>query len=281
MQEQQKISYLDGGFVKLVDVMGDDKAIVNAAKRSTGGEITNEFTEKDNNLLRYLFRHKHTSPFEMCELKWHLKMPIFVMRQHIRHRTASVNELSGRYSVLPDEFYIPKSFSGQSKINKQQKEGTIAPDITTECVELFKDINEDCYHVYEMILEKGIAREQARMILPVNIYTECFWKINLHNFLHYISLRMDDAAQDEISILAKIMYDTVKTIFPNTCKAFEDYRLNAITLSNPEINLINNFIKINTIKLLEYYNNNKQNFNLTEKEYYELHEKLKKMNFYA
>jgi thymidylate synthase (FAD) len=202
---------LDHGFVGLVDSMGSDSAVVQAARVSYGAGTKQ--VNDDRNLIRYLMRHKHTTPFEMCEVKFHLKMPIFVMRQLVRHRTASINEYSARYSVMTDEFYIPEleQIQKQSTTNKQgREESEWFFNDKREVQHAFQRSFHNAYKEYTSLLGKednGLARELARSVLPVGGYTELYWKANLKNFLHMIKLRSDPHAQWEIQELANAMYN--------------------------------------------------------------------------
>ena len=230
---------LDHGFVRLVDHMPRenlDASIVQAARVSYGDGTTS--TRGDTGLIRYLMRHWHTTPFEMVEFKFHIKMPIYIARQHMRHRTASINELSARYSVVPREYYTPEIFRGQSSVNHQGSEGTV------EIGEAMSDhVTEQLEHgfgVYDKLLELGVCREQARGNLPQATYTEFYWKINLHNLMHYLQLRMDSHAQKEIRDYAEAIFALVEPLVPITMKAFKDFRVNAIYLSGPEIESIKN-----------------------------------------
>ena len=233
---------LDHGFVGLVDSMGSDSAVVQAARVSYGAGTKQ--VNDDRNLIRYLMRHKHTTPFEMCEVKFHLKMPIFVMRQLVRHRTASINEYSARYSVMTDEFYIPEfeQIQKQSTTNKQgREESEWGFDEKRNVQHAFQRSFHNAYKEYSSLLGKednGLARELARSVLPVGGYTELYWKANLKNFLHMARLRMDPHAQWEIQELATAMYNLVKDKFPQVCEAFEDYEQNAVTASKMEVDLL-------------------------------------------
>lgn len=235
-----QINCLDKGFVRLVDVMGSDAAIVQAARVSyaDGTKTINQ----DRGLIRYLLRHKHTSPLEMVEFKFHLKMPMFIARQHIRHRTANVNEVSARYSVMPDEFYLPSTIRGQSDKNKQCSEGVIE---NSHFSAILEESCYDSYHVYETAIDQGVSREQARMVLPINLYTEMYWKIDLHNLLHYIRLRNHSHAQAEIQEYAKAMLDLITPIVPLTVEAFNDYVVNARTFSAQEMGILLSAIQDN------------------------------------
>jgi thymidylate synthase (FAD) len=222
---------LDHGFVRLVDHMPQkdlDSSIVQSARVSYGDGT--KTSRGDRGLIRYLLRHWHTTPFEMVEFKFHIKMPIYIARQHLRHRTASVNELSARYSVVPKEYYEPDTYRGQSLVNHQGSEGTVELDSTKVSEHLSRS-----FDVYEELLENGCCREQARGTLPQSTYTEFYWKINLHNLLHYLHLRMDAHAQQEIRDYATAIFELVKPLVPITMEAFMDFRVNAMQLTGPEI----------------------------------------------
>lgn len=236
-----EVTVLDHGFVRLVDVMGDDQRIVQAARVSYGAGTKS--VREDRGLIRYLMRHKHTSPFEMVEFTFHLKMPVFVARQHIRHRTANVNEISGRYSVINDEFYIPdvSRMQKQSTDNKQGSSSELISNPEMEVHHLEVEDNQ-AYEAYKDRINAGMARELARINLPLSMYTEMYWKIDLHNLLHYLRLRLDDHAQYEIRVFAQAMYDLIKERVPLACEAFEDYALNSMTLSAAEVRLLGNLI---------------------------------------
>jgi len=224
------------GFVKLLDVMGDDEEVENSARISYG-----EGTRKVNqtrNLIRYLMRHKHTSPFEMCEVKFHLKLPIFIMRQLVRHRTANLNEYSGRYSVMSNEFYLPEGdyLAKQSTTNNQGRGEVLEQQGLLQFE--FNRIYDGASMAYQVLLEHELSREVARALLPVANYTECIWKIDLHNFFHFVKLRSDSHAQREIRDYADAMYELVKPNFPICCEAFEDYIQGATTFSKQEMHMI-------------------------------------------
>ena len=233
--DKQRIDVLDHGFVRLIDVMGTDDSVCQAARVSYGEGTKTVNT--DRNLIRYLMRHEHTTPFEMCEVKFHIKLPIFVMRQLIRHRTASVNEYSGRYSVMSNEFYTPKTFEKQSKTNAQGRSESL-DNIKGKLQFGFNRIHGEAYKQYEEFLDEDLARESARGLLPVSNYTEAYWKCNMKNFLHMIKLRADSHAQWEIQEYANAMYDLVEPKFPIICEAFEDYQQYGINLSNQEAKLV-------------------------------------------
>ena len=246
---------LDHGFVRVVDYMGNDSAIVQAARVSYG--IGTKQVNQDAGLINYLLRHRHTTPFEMCEIKFHLKMPIFVARQWIRHRTANVNEYSARYSVLDKEFYIPtaEQLAAQSSINHQgRSEEKLSDEEARRVIEILKGDSDQCYSHYEELMncsadgniidpaKKGIARELARMNLPINIYTQWYWKIDLHNLMHFLFLRADSHAQYEIRIFAQTMLDIVKRWVPITYEAFMDHRVNATEISAKGLEVIKHMI---------------------------------------
>ena len=229
-----QINVLDHGFVRLVDTMPRenlDNSIVQAARVSYGeGTKT---SRGDAGLIRYLMRHWHTTPFEMVEFKFHIKMPIYIARQHLRHRTASVNEMSARYSIVPKEYYKPDTLRGQSKVNHQGSEGEV--DVDAQLAEAGSHHLENSFDIYEKLLEEGVCREQARGNLPQSTYTEFYWKINLHNLMHYLHLRMDSHAQKEIQEYARAMYTLVQPLVPISMKAFIDFRVDAVQLTGPEI----------------------------------------------
>ncbi len=230
---------LDHGFVRLVDVMGDDSSIVQAARVSYGGGTTE--ISKDRGLIRHLMRMRHTTPFEMVEFKFHVKLPIFIARQWIRHRTANVNELSARYSVMDDEMYMPKSaqLQEQSTDNKQGRSNVLLDPASSEAV--LRDmhiIQKRSYDSYEFALEQGLTRELARVNLPLSMYTQWYWKIDLHNLFNFLRLRLDSHAQYEIRVYAAHMAQIVKEVTPLAYEAFEDYILNAVSFSHPELKLL-------------------------------------------
>lgn len=228
------IPCLDHGFVRVVDYMGDDSAVVQAARVSYG-KGTRTATD-DRGLIRYLMRHRHTTPLEMCELKLHVKLPIFVARQWIRHRTASVNEYSARYSIMDREFYLPRAedLARQSSNNKQGRGETLDAETAAEVLRLLRRDQEQAYDTYEKLIDDaGLARELARMNLSVGFYTQWYWKVDLHNLLHFLALRIDPHAQYEIRVYGEAIASAVKAWVPHCWEAFEDYRLGAFTLSAP------------------------------------------------
>ena len=233
-----QVNVLDHGFVRLVDTMPRenlDNSIVQAARVSYGDGT--KTSRGDTGLIRYLMRHWHTTPFEMVEFKFHIKMPIYIARQHLRHRTASINEMSARYSIVPKEYYNPDTMRGQSEVNHQGSEGEVS--VRSELSDAGSQHLENSFDIYEKLLEEGVCREQARGNLPQSTYTEFYWKINLHNLMHYLRLRMDSHAQKEIQEYGKAMYDLVEPLVPITMKAFMDFRVDAIQLTGTEIRALN------------------------------------------
>jgi thymidylate synthase (FAD) len=231
----KEFKVLDHGFVRLIDYMGSDDAIVQAARVSYG-EGTKKLQE-DRGLIRYLMRHKHTTPFEMVEFKFHVKLPIFVARQWIRHRSANVNEYSGRYSIMKEEFFVPpdEEIQKQSKSNKQGRVGELPPELRHKFIEYLRQSQTDAYSHYSGFIAEGVARELARINLPLSLYTEWYWKIDLHNLFHFLQLRTDRHAQKEIRDYAVVMADMVRTVCPLAYEAFEDYSLNSVSFSGPEL----------------------------------------------
>lgn len=235
-------AYLDYGFVGLVETMGSDESIDESARMSYG-KGTRTISDR-RNLIRYLVRHHHTSPIEMGEVRFHLKVPIFVMRQLVRHRTASLNEYSGRYSEMTNEMYVPDlaRIRVQSKTNKQGSGDQVADDLAKSIQMLIDVTQEDTFEAYENLIQSDYARELARCVLPVSNYTELYWKIDLKNFFHFAKLRLDPHAQWEIVQLAQLMYDAMKPFFPITCEAFEDYWLNARSYSTFDRTIIKQLV---------------------------------------
>lgn len=246
--EEPKRDCLDHGFVRLVDCMPRvmsqdypyytcDHAIAQAARVSYGAGTKTK--NEDKGLIRYLMRHQHWTPFEMCELKFHCKLPIYVARQWIRHRTANVNEMSGRYSVMESEFHIiaPDEWRMQSEKSKQVSEGQMDLGLGTEMTNHIKDELDGIYNVYEYLLEQGVGREQARVVLPLNLYTQWYWKIDLRNLLNFLSLRCHDHAQKEIRVYADAMLDLITPLFPIAIEAWKDYHpmQNGMLLTNAEV----------------------------------------------
>ena len=247
--ELEKILYdavpaLDHGFVRVVDYMGDDSSIVQAARVSYGKGTKQVST--DSGLIKYLMRHWHSTPFEMCEIKYHIKLPIFIARQWIRHRTANVNEYSARYSILDKEFYLPssKNLAAQSTSNRQGRGDVLEGKQAEEVLKLLKSDAERTYDNYETMLnerfdgstinenKKGLARELARMNLTLNTYTQWYWKTDLLNLMNFLRLRADSHAQYEIRAYAEVMLDTLKRWVPITYEAFMDYRVGGTEVSS-------------------------------------------------
>jgi len=226
---------LDHGFVRVIDYMGDDAAICQAARVSYGRGTKS--VSNDEGLIRYLMRHWHSTPFEMCEIKLHVKLPVFVARQWIRHRTANVNEYSARYSILDREFYIPapEDLSAQSTTNNQGRGATLEGEEADRVLRILREDAMRAYDHYEEMIaqdgQQGLARELARMNLPANIYTQWYWKTDLHNLLHFLRLRADAHAQYEIRVYAEAIGAIVADWVPAAWRAFEDYRMGGATLS--------------------------------------------------
>ena len=279
--ELEKILYeanpvLDHGFVRVVDYMGDDSSIVQAARVSYGKGSKKVST--DSGLIKYLMRHRHSTPFEMCEIKYHVKLPIFVARQWIRHRTANVNEYSARYSILDKEFYLPskENLAAQSAVNRQGRGDLINGKQADNILNILKKDAEQTYSNYELMLNekydgtkisesnKGLARELARMNLTLNTYTQWYWKTDLLNLLNFLSLRADSHAQYEIRAYADVMIDSLKRWAPITFDAFMDYRVGSMELSAKA--------KIVIQKMLKGKNCNLESSNLSKREWNELME---------
>jgi thymidylate synthase (FAD) len=244
------IPVLDHGFVRVVDYMGDDAAVVQAARVSYGRGT--KAANEDRGLIRYLMRHRHSTPFEMCEIKYHVKLPIFVARQWIRHRMANVNEYSARYSILDREFYLPAGdqLAAQSAVNRQGRGSVLQGEEAARVLDLLReDATRNYDHYLDMLNEdadgrvidetrRGLARELARMNLTLNAYTQWYWKSDLHNLLNFLSLRADSHAQYEIRVYADAMLDTVKAWVPLVHEAFRDYRMGAVTLSAQMLSVV-------------------------------------------
>jgi len=279
----EAIPVLDHGFIRVIDYMGDDSSIVQSARVSYGKGTKKVST--DEGLIRYLMRHWHSTPFEMCEIKYHVKLPIFIARQWIRHRTANVNEYSARYSILDKEFYIPakEQLSAQATNNRQGRGELITGEQADEVLKILKDDAVRTYDNYEKMLNErfdgtiidekklGLARELARMNLTLNSYTQWYWKTDLLNLMNFLFLRADSHAQYEIRVYAEKMLDTVKKWVPITHAAFLDYRVGAAHLSSKGLKIVKSMI-----------NGNKVNFEdsgLSKREWNELMEVIDKKNF--
>ena len=247
---------LDHGLLRVIDYMGDDAAIVQAARVSYGAGT--KHVQNDEGLIRYLMRHWHSTPFEMCEVKFHVKLPVFVARQWIRHRTANVNEYSGRYSILDREFYIPdpSHLAAQSTVNNQGRGEVLSGIEAARVLDILKNDAMTAYDHYEDMLsqaqpdgtpQQGLARELARMNLPMNIYTQWYWKVDLHNLFHFLRLRADAHAQYEIRVYAEAMCQIVSDWVPLAYRAFEDYRLGGETLSAKAVAVLQRRLKGETV----------------------------------
>lgn len=244
------IPVLDHGFIRVVDYMGDDSSVVQAARVSYG-RGTRRLNE-DRGLIKYLMRHRHTTPFEMAEIKLHVKLPIFVARQWIRHRTASVNEYSARYSILDREFYVPETthLATQSSDNRQGRQHSLEGEEAADVLQILRNDAENAYdHYLELLNEDsqgkrrrtdrlGLARELARMNLSVNFYTQWYWKVDLHNFLRFLHLRSDSHAQYEIRVYAQTLITILERWVPHTAEAFREYQLEGAQLSATAVNVI-------------------------------------------
>ena len=241
---------LDHGFVRVIDYMGNDSSIVQAARVSYG-KGTKQLNQ-DKSLINYLLSHRHSTPFEMNEIKFHVKLPIFVARQWIRHRTANVNEYSARYSILDNEFYIPnpKELKPQSKTNNQGRSGDLDENEKKMYMKVLIENSKDSFEKYNFLLNQdddevnqkrqGLTRELSRIVLPLNSYTQWYWKIDLHNFMHFLALRFDEHAQYEIRVYAEIMMNIMKKWVPLTYEAFLKNRLDSLVLSSEAIEFIKN-----------------------------------------
>src|SRR5712672_813348 len=266
----EPLPVLDHGFIRVIDYMGDDGAIVQAARVSYG-RGTRRVSE-DRGLINYLMRHRHTTPFEMCEIKYHVKLPIFVARQWIRHRTANVNEYSARYSILDNEFYIPmpEHLAAQATTNRQGRGAVLEGEEARRVLDLLRSEAERSYAGYAALLNEdeppctssrggtpadpdrpGLARELARMNLSLNVYTQWYWKTDLHNLLHFLSLRADPHAQYEIRAYADAMRETVQRWVPLACAAFVEYRMNAATISATGLKVIQRMLAGETVEQAE------------------------------
>ena len=238
---------LDHGFIRVIDYMGDDAAICQAARVSYGKGTKS--VQNDAGLIRYLMRHWHSTPFEMCEIKLHVKLPVFVARQWIRHRTANVNEYSARYSILDREFYIPapENLNAQSVVNNQGRGDLLQGEEAARVLEYLKADSTRAYDHYEQMISQdgqdGLARELARMNLPANVYTQWYWKVDLHNLFHFLRLRADAHAQYEIRVYADAICKVVADWVPAAYGAFEDYRLGGANLSATALDCVKRMLK--------------------------------------
>lgn len=232
----KEIPVLDRGFVRLVDYMGGDQRVVQSARVSYGAGT--KTVREDQGLINYLMRNLHTSPFEQVSLVFHIKLPLFVFAQMVRHRTAKLNSMSARYSVMQDEFYLPEpaNVRGQSATNKQVGEGEVEGAEAMAAV--FAEVCRREYDTYEELLEKGVSREQARMVLPQNLYTQIYWKCDLHNLFHFLRLRLDWHAQQEIRVYGEAMAACAKAVAPLCYEAFEEHILHAQRFSRSEMEAI-------------------------------------------
>ena len=245
---------LDHGFIRIVDYMGNDNAVVQAARVSYG--TGTKQVREDRGLIRYLLRHRHTTPFEMCEIKLHVKLPIFVARQWVRHRTANINEYSARYSYLDKEFYVPQPehLATQSSTNRQGRGAVLEGQEAAKVLQILReDASRSHDHYVEMMNEDesgitlrdgqhGLARELARMNLTLNFYTQWYWKVNLHNFMHFLSLRADQHAQYEIRTYAETMLKILEKWVPQVYEAFCDYRLSSFEMSSPALAVVKKLV---------------------------------------
>jgi thymidylate synthase (FAD) len=259
----EPLPVLDRGFIRVIDYMGDDAAIVQAARVSYG--LGTRKTSEDQGLINYLIRHRHTTPFEMCEIKYHVKLPIFVARQWIRHRTANVNEYSARYSIIDNEFYIPapEHLAAQATTNRQGREQVLEGAAAQRVLELLRRDAEHAYAGYVELLNEdtsgapgdptrpGLARELARINLTLGFYTQWYWKTDLHNLMHFLSLRADPHAQYEIRAYAEAMLGTLARWVPMTYAAFLEYRMNAALISATGLKIIRRLISGEKVKQQE------------------------------
>ncbi len=269
---------LDHGFIRIIDYMGDDQAIVQAARVSYGKGTKK--TSEDRGLIRYLMRHRHTTPFEMCSIKFHVKLPLFVARQWIRHRTASVNEYSARYSVLDREFYVPEpqQMAPQSSTNGQGRDDALEPDVARGMIEILRsDALRNYEHYLELLNETeggetieegkpGLARELARINLTLGTYTQWYWQTNLHNLMHFLTLRADSHGQYEIRVYAEKMLELLHQWTPLAAEAFEDYRRGAVELSQQMLEVVKRMLAGEKVE--------RKSTDLSVREWRELHASL-------
>lgn len=232
---EKEYPVLDHGFVRLVDYMGGDARVVQSARVSYGSGT--KTVREDRGLINYLMKNAHTSPFEQVSLVFHIKLPLFVFAQMVRHRTAKLNAMSARYSVMVDEFYLPgpDEFRAQSQTNKQVGEGSLETAVAEEAARVLREVCGEAYEDYEHMIEAGVSREQARMILPQNLYTQIYWKSDLHNLFHFLRLRLDWHAQYEIRAYAEVMASLARLVAPLCYEAFEEHVLYAARFSRSEM----------------------------------------------
>ena len=228
------------GFVVLKEVMGSDATIAESARVSYGDGTKK--TSNDRALIRYLINHEHTSPLEMCEARFLISLPLFVSNQILRHRAANLNQLSGRYSIMPDEFFVPTELNIQSKDNKQGRAETVHREVSDKWAEGYAEVLETAKKHYDWAISEGISREQARIGLPLSQFTQMYWKMDLHNLMHFLRLRMDPHAQQETRDYANAIYSLLKPRFPIAMEAFDDYKLHAKKFSRMEIEILKSFI---------------------------------------
>ncbi len=225
----ETLPILGDGFVRFIDVLGTDRRVVEAARISY--RSPSKGPDEDQRLLRYLFRKRHTSPFEQCNITFNIKMPIFIMRQLVRHRTFRLNEVSSRYTKLPSEMYRPKAWKGQAVKNKQGSAGKLSQQKQDIAHNYLNTGYVTAYRAYEALLELGVSKEQARIVLPVGIFTEIYLNVDLHNLMHFLRLRLDKHAQAEIRELAQAMYDIARRLFPWSFDAFETYKMRMVKVT--------------------------------------------------
>lgn len=276
IEKGHTVSVLNAGYVQLVDYLGSDERICDAARVSYADSTKRS---SDRSLIRYMLNHQHWSPFEQCVVTFRIKLPIFVARQWVRHRTARLNEISGRYSELPHEYY-DYSLQGLPKQSQTNKQGSTTEKIDREawCLTELDSHIADAFHIYEDLLERGCAKEIARCHLPLSTYTEWYWQCDLRNLFNFLHLRMDSHAQAEIRVYAEAMYEMVKELFPLACEAFEDYVLNSMTLSATEIEALRYLALLHdTTSTLE--KDNAQRWGMSKRELEEFKTKLERLGF--
>lgn len=260
---------LNDGLIELVDYMGTEEQMIGIA-RISHGKILPHSDEKDTKrLVNYFMSNAHTSPFEFIETTWRWRLPIFVARQVIRHRTASVNEKSGRYAELDAENYVPAlgRIQGQGKVNKQGSEGELSEQTRAEFLLALRDIQLSAKSFYGAALNNGVAKELSRIALPLGVYTDWVWKMDLHNLFHFLKLRLDSHAQYEVRVYAEAMYTVLKEAYPICCEAFEEYKLGAVTFSKSEANMLKTLLQAGIFSMndMGYYNNIAKKVGLCQK----------------